>query len=353
MKLLIITQKVDTSDDNLGFFHRWIEKFAQKTDKLYVACLSRGEFDLPHNVEVYSIGKERNTSRIGQFFRLQKYLLRNLKDVDGVFVHMCPIYAIASAPLVKIFGKRMVMWYTHKSKNWKVWLAEKFVDRVYTASKESFRTKSRKVEICGHGIDVNIFYPSADSKGQNSRYKILTVGRIEPSKNLETQIDAMDILINEEGAENIEMIILGSKSSKEHPHYLGKLAELVKQKGLERFISFAGPKQHSETIRYYRDTDLFLNSSRTGSIDKAVLEAMACGALVLVSNEAFYPMLRKFGPSLLFKEGDYKSCAYKIKKLLALPKEERTVLAQKLRKIVTKHHNLDHLIENFVMYFKS
>jgi len=30
MKLLIITQKVDIDDDNLGFFHRWLEKFSEK-----------------------------------------------------------------------------------------------------------------------------------------------------------------------------------------------------------------------------------------------------------------------------------------------------------------------------------
>ena len=159
-KLLIITQKVDLNDDNLGFFHGWLEKFSEKLDKLYVICLAQGDYNLPSNVSVYSLGKEKGTSKISQLIRLQKNLIQILPKVDGVFVHMCSIYAIASFPLVKILNKKMVLWHTHKSTDWKLKLAEKYVNKILTASKESCRLKNRrKIEVIGHGIDTEAFNP--------------------------------------------------------------------------------------------------------------------------------------------------------------------------------------------------
>ena len=78
MKLLIITQKVDIEDDNLGFFHRWLEKFAEKVEKLYVICLWEGKHSLPENVKVYSLGKEKGYSKLRQFFRFQKFQSCNI-----------------------------------------------------------------------------------------------------------------------------------------------------------------------------------------------------------------------------------------------------------------------------------
>jgi len=60
MKLLIVTQKVDIQDDNLGFFHRWIEGFAEHYESIVVICLQKREFNLPANVRVLSLGKEKN-----------------------------------------------------------------------------------------------------------------------------------------------------------------------------------------------------------------------------------------------------------------------------------------------------
>ena len=73
MKLLICTQKVDTNDDNLGFFHDWIKEFARHCEKVTVICLYKGEYGLPKNVIVKSLGKENthslNSSPLrGRFF---------------------------------------------------------------------------------------------------------------------------------------------------------------------------------------------------------------------------------------------------------------------------------------------
>ncbi|MBU0750314.1 hypothetical protein KKH15_02235, partial [Patescibacteria group bacterium] len=59
MKLLVVTQIVDTSDPALGFFHEWLVEFAHNCSEVIVICLKRGECNLPKNVRVFSLGKEK------------------------------------------------------------------------------------------------------------------------------------------------------------------------------------------------------------------------------------------------------------------------------------------------------
>ena len=72
MKLLIVTQKVDKNDPILGFFHRWIEEFARHVEFVTVICLGVGEYSLPVNVKVLSLGKEKKKSRLKYIFMFYK-----------------------------------------------------------------------------------------------------------------------------------------------------------------------------------------------------------------------------------------------------------------------------------------
>ena len=60
MRLLVVTQIVDTNDSNLGFFHAWLQRIAAQVDSMIVLCLKKGEYQLPANVTVLSLGKEQS-----------------------------------------------------------------------------------------------------------------------------------------------------------------------------------------------------------------------------------------------------------------------------------------------------
>jgi glycosyltransferase involved in cell wall biosynthesis len=345
MRLIVITQKVDVNDDNLGFFHHWLEKMAGRVEKLLVICLAEGEHHLPQNTLVYSLGKERGYSKIRQFFRLQKILLRSLPEASGVFVHMCPIYAVAACPLVKIFRKKMILWFLHREVRWQLKLAEKCVDKILTASKESCRLKNRKkIEIVGHGIDTDLFKPlsGAEREGQGD-FKIISVGRISPIKDQRTLIEAIDILFNQKNLKNIAVKFIGSPLEDGEKIYFEEIKTLVEEKGLGNIIEFLGGVPNKETPKYYQDADLVVNLSHTGSIDKVVLEAMACATPVLTCNEAFSNIL---AGKYLFEKKNPADLAEKIIGLKAAGKDES------LREIVVSRHNLDNLIDKIVSYFK-
>ena len=94
MKLLIITQTVDRRDTMLGFFHNWLEEIAKGYESILVICLKEGEHDLPPNVRVLSLGKERGNSKIGYLWNFYKYIWSERQSYDSVFVHMNQEYVL-------------------------------------------------------------------------------------------------------------------------------------------------------------------------------------------------------------------------------------------------------------------
>jgi len=68
MKLLIITQKYDFNDSNLGVFIDWWNKLAEKVEKIYVLALEKRSEPIRTNMEVLSMGKERGIGFLGKVF---------------------------------------------------------------------------------------------------------------------------------------------------------------------------------------------------------------------------------------------------------------------------------------------
>jgi len=357
MRILILTQKIDINDDVLGFFHGWVREFAKHCEKVTVICLCKGEYDLPENLKVLSLGKEdfsqksvksikskvfKVKSQIFYLFRFYKYIWQERKNYDAVFVHMNQIYVILGAWFWRLRKNKIALWYTHKQVSLALRIAEKFVDKIFTASRESFRLASKKLMVMGHGIDTEIFKPS-ENKKENDVFKILTVGRISPIKDIKTLVRAVGELQNS----NYELQVVGAAGTLEQEKYFQEVKELVKELKLEEKVRFIGSVPNREVRQYYQTADLFVNLSGTGSVDKVVLEAMACGCLPLTCNEAFREILKDY-PNLFFNAGDYKNLAKKIEDIITLEKSERAFMLNRLREIVRVYHNLEGLIKKIL-----
>src|SRR3989338_3002627 len=342
MKLLIITQKVDQNDQLLGFFIDWLKRFAERFEKVIVLCLEKGEFNLPENVKVISLGKERGVSKLKQFFNFYFLIFTLSKDYDNVFAHMNPIWVVLGSIPWRLLGKKIYFWYTHKAVTLKLRLAEKMADVIFTASKESFRIESEKVVVTGHGIDTELFKPyfsRSNLKEEALRFdlgviKILSVGRIAPVKNYGTLIDAAKILKDRGVYFSITMV--GEAALEQDKEYEKSLKLKVKSLKLEDSFNFVGKIDHKDLQRYYQSNDIFVHLSKTGSVDKALLEAMACRTKVLSSNDsakAFLPA------SLIFNENNSSEL---VEKIIILSSQE---VDPSLREYVIKNNNLDNLID--------
>lgn len=347
MKLLILTQKVDLSDDNLGFFHEWIEEFAKHYEKVTVICLFKGKYNLPDNVKVLSLGKEDAISKSKYSFNFFKYIWQERKNYDHVFVHMNQIYVLLGGLFWKLTNKKIGLWYVHGSVDWKLKIAEKIVNVVFTASPESFRVKSNKLKIVGHGIDVDKFKIEEPKKA--NQFKIISIGRITPSKDILTLIKAIDILSKDDDIRNlISVDIIGGVIYKSDEVYLEKLKAEVKERSLGNCIKFVGSIPGNERYNYFKSAHLLAHMSKTGSLDKVSLEAMASETLIVTCNDASREILKQFGNEFIYDIGDYKTLAKNIQKVTEMDIGERREVGRKLRNIVKNSHSLKKLINKIV-----
>ena len=350
------------NDSNLGFFHVWLARLAGKVEHLYVVCLQKGEYKLPENVTVLSLGKEEARSLLHCYivtllhcyivkllycWRFYIYIWKFRNSYDGVFVHMNPEYAILGGLLWRIWNKKILLWYTHKAVNLRLWLAEKFVDKIFTASKESFRLLSDKVEIVGHGIDGEKFTEQAVMPFTDGKLWILGVGRISESKDWETVMKGLNEFKKIENAPQVVFNIAGSTITAEDIVYRDKLYKLYFEFAYSSFLPVQMPLQ-------YQRNHLLVHTSRTGSMDKVVLEALAAGRIVVTSSEAYAHLADGELKDVVFRfpPGDYKELANVIDKIY-----HSGILApdklpnQKAINYVREHHNLDTLIGKIISYF--
>lgn len=345
----MITRKVDKNDWLAGFTYYWVKKIGEKVENLKVICLEKGDTsDLPQNIEIYSLGKEKNNNRFARFFKFQKLAFKLVPEVDGIFCHMNPEYTIAIWPYAKIFGKKIVSWYTHGTVSWKTRLLVILANKILTASKESFRINSNKVIITGHGINMDFFRPSEKKDDGKKIFRIISVGRISPTKDYETLIKAMDFLVNKEKIKDIKTEIIGAPGLLIQENYFASLKKMVVEMNLGEFVKFLGALPPQEVVKCNQNADLFINLSGTGSIDKSVLEAMACGCLALTSNEAFFDILDK---DFLVEKNQPEKLAEKIKRVINLSDQDKKAIADKFREKVFKGHNLDLLALKIIGQF--
>ncbi len=337
MKLLIITQKVDRHDDVLGFFHNWIEKLAGFFAGIAVVCLERGDVNLPGNVHVMSLGKEKGCSRLQYVLNFYRYITRERKNYDAVFVHMNAVYVVLGGLLWKLWKKKVFMWYNHEYGNALAKAAVKLVRTAFYTSSFSFASRYLNSKRMPAGIDTDIFAPDNDvPRIENA---LLYVGRIAAIKKVDVLVDAVSLL--EQKGIDVVLQIAGAPGKGDEEYYqdIRRESAEIEQAGKIRFL---GKVPNHATPELYQRSQILFNLSPPGLFDKTVMEAMACRCLVLVSSPAFKEMLPD---ECMFREGDSEDLASKIEGLLQLPAEQRQESGKGFRQRVVESHSLKSLVE--------
>ncbi len=302
-RLLIITQRVDETDDLLGFFVSWVREFSRHFEEVSVITLATGHYTLPSHVHVYSLGKERGASKLLQALRAIKLLFQLTPEHDAVFAHMSPIFAILAWPFTFLFHKRLVLWYLHRSNTFRLRLALRLSHTLVTADAESLTIRSPKIVAVGHGIDAARFAGVRDWSDVASRpLHIIGVGRLAPIKDFETLIRAAALL--KERNVPVQVRIVGRALQATHRAYASHLRALVDQWGVQDIISFVGFVPYRDMPAHYRWADVAIGGTPRGGIDKVLLEAMAAGCIVLSSNDVMHRYLEPYADRLIFSHGN-------------------------------------------------
>ncbi|MES2059983.1 MAG: glycosyltransferase family 4 protein [Patescibacteria group bacterium] len=322
MKILVLTQKMDRDDPGLGFFHDWIEKFASRFEFITVICLYKGKCELPTNVKVLSLGKEGGESHIKYLYRFYKYIWRERKNYDAVFVHMNQEYVILGWKVWWILRKPIYMWRNHHAGSVLTDLASVFCTKVFCTSKFSYTAKYKKTILMPIGVDTEVFgrQYSVDRK-KNS---ILFLARIAPVKKPDLLVEALNSISDKD----YRATVLGDALPKDSPYY-----EIIKAKANPKIV-FEKGIPNSETPAIYAAHEIFVNLSSSGMYDKTIIEAMAAGCLVLASNEN---LRGQISDDFVFREGDRSELALKLKQLLSYSAVQKENARMSLKEFASMH----------------
>ena len=353
MRLLLFNLVMDADDSILAFTTDWTAALARRCEQVDVVTMSTGRVVAPPNVRVFSVGKEKGYSeprRALEFYRILHRLLNEGPGYDACFAHMQPLFALMGAPLLKWKRVPIVTWYAHPTLTPLVKAAHRASDVMITSLPTAYPYRDDKLVVVGQGIDTSVFSPAAPRE-MDEPPLLLFAGRLSPVKRLETLLEAAAI-VRERHAAPFQVALVGGAFTGLDRGYLARLQALARERGIEDMVHFPGAAKPGPALReWYGRCWAHVNMTMTGSGDKVVLEAMACGRISIVANEGFRQTLGEHADQLTFRYGDAEHLAERLRWVLRLAPEERDALGARLRERVVAMHDVHRLAGRLVQLF--
>ena len=322
MRLLIVTQAVDLDDPVLGFFHRWIEELAARSESVIVVCLKEGRHQLPQNVRVLSLGKDVGASRRTKMWRFYHYIFAYRREYDAVFVHMNQEYVLLAGLFWRQWKKRVYLWRNHWAGSFLTRIAVRLSTKVFCTSKSSFTAQFKKTTLMPVGVDI---VPSANERIPRS---ILFLGRIAPSKHPEVLVDALAQLAKD--SIKFTASFYGSPFPKDDA-----FAQALKARGSEILdVTFYDSIPNHETPVIYAAHEIFVNLSASGMYDKTLFEAAAAGCIVVASSRDFAELA---GEPFVFRQNNPQDLARVLKEVLKMSEKKKAAARKHFQELAQLH----------------
>jgi len=344
MRILLINFVMDRKSPVLAWQHSVASRLAAKCERLVVLTERIGECELPDNVEVHRVPRILTTplrmlgARWLMNIPVWSWCVR--ERFDAVFIHMNADWAYRLAPCWQQFGIPVLLWYAHGTVTNRLRRAHDQAACVVTSTPEGFRIPSSKVRVIGQGIDTDLFTPPA-ARPDNAT--IVPVGRVSRRKSLDLMVETLAWLKTNAPQYPFNLRIIGPTLTRDDRAFAAELADTVKRRGdLASRVIFESPRAMGELPAIYGSAFLHLNLSQTGSMDKTILESLACGCPTLASNASVFPLFEPF-PELAVRTRTPDA----IGRQICLAYEQRHARSSsQLRALVVGRHALNSYVEH-------
>ena len=347
----MIAQEIDKSSNVLRVAHDWAKAISLRVGELIVTAGRVGRFDLPENVTVLPLRRTEGTSakRAGLELATQLGKLSWSRNIDLIFAHMVPSYALMATVFAKPARIPVCLWYASHGVTNYLRIAHRLVDAVATASSDSYPLDGGNVVVLGHGVDSSRYAP-AGIKGCTP--VILVASRITPMKQIHLAIEALGHPKLREHPKNPILEVAGKPFREGDQKYMNYLHRRVAELGLVERVRFLGAIPGGAMPQTLARTHLAISLRETPSLDKNGLEALLAGVPVISNNPSYKSVLGQFSDDLYLEEDEPGLLATKLAHLLDHP-ERRMQIATSLRESVEAEHGLQNFADRLVSLFET
>jgi glycosyltransferase involved in cell wall biosynthesis len=194
---------------------------------------------------------------------------------------------------------------------WTLQSADKII--CYTQNEKEILSKLlnldlKKICVIPNGVDTNLFHPeNKKHNNQTNTVTILWVGRFVRGKGVEYIIQAAKIIVKE--VPNLNILLVGDGPLKD------EIESLIEKYNLKKYVKIKENVPNENMSEIYQKSDIFVLPSLNEGVPKTLLEAMACGKPVVISE---FPHLREIvnNAGLTFPKGDISAFVANIMKLI-------------------------------------
>lgn len=208
---------------------------------------------------------------------------------------------------------------------------------------KNYLPENTKVYYIGNGINADRFKRKQKLETTERRKRNLIlgcVGRITPLKNLEVVIKSLYEFRDTE----VRLIVVGAISD---DAYYTRLRNMEEQLGVETKIEWAGKQQ--DIVNYYNMIDLFVMPSFYEGTPNALLEAMSCECICLISKSANTDNF--LGEEFTFDEHNSRELTHKILIVKDMMREEQRQIGKNNRAFIIENYSIDNMVNKMTQLY--
>lgn len=199
-----------------------------------------------------------------------------------------------------------------------------------------------KIKVISNYVDTNKFSPSVKSKDPSGMVRMISVGRIDPAKNIPAYIKAIAAVVSKGYKIHVDWFGVDLKDD-----YSKECHETVSQCKLNDVFVFHDPITNIQDK--YNEANIFCLPSLFEGFPNAVCEAMCCGLPVLCSKVSDVPNIVRDGDNgFLFDPIDLNDIVDKIEKMLKLSDKEKSNMGSLGREMALKMFTKDAFLNKYI-----
>jgi glycosyltransferase involved in cell wall biosynthesis len=348
--LLVIAYAFDPKSMVFSHQYQIICKLAEKFRQVYVIANDVNFRALkPENVKLFDL-KWTSSSTFRNFRTLYKFtlpiLFRNRNVV--LFSFMTETHSMVLAPVTRMLGIKHILWYAHVSSPIRVKVAARLIDRILTSTTESIPANLKKRALAiGQMVDSNLFeFYGQRNYSKKSRW--IHVGRIDPSKEIETLII---FFIGQLNINPYSVFLIVGEATEGNKDYEREIRARFAAEIEAGRIVFKGRQTHDQIKLLLNQSDLFIHCFR-GSLDKSLVEATMSGITVITRNDAYLSVFGGLNEELKLELGTQAFIQYEINRWKSASSKDLELLAKKRADIALSNHSLNRWVEKLTAELK-